>query len=39
VGTVLEATVHVIDTQRLKAAALAKLREDPLYFVELQGSS
>lgn len=34
IGKVLEATVHVIETQRLKAAALAKLRADPLFFVD-----
>ncbi len=34
VGSVLEATVHLIDAPRLKAAVLAKLRQDPLYFVD-----
>jgi aminoglycoside 3-N-acetyltransferase len=34
VGRVLNAETHVINTRRLKAAALAKLREDPWYFVE-----
>ena len=36
-GTVLDARVHVVDTRRLAAAALAALRDDPLAFVEETG--
>jgi len=33
-GPVLKAHVHVIETEPLKKRALAKLSEDPLYFVD-----
>ncbi len=33
-GQVLEAETHVLDTPGLKRAALAKLQEDPLFFVD-----
>lgn len=38
-GTVLSAETYVIDTSWLKDAVLAKLREEPLFFVDKNASS